>query len=51
MSLKVKTRLTTEDSIEDLSLLPPRRTFLRSEDIKMMEVACVFVIYAVKSIQ
>lgn len=51
MSLKIKTRLTTEDSIEDLSLLHPRRTFLRSEDIKMMEVACVLVINEVKSTQ
>lgn len=51
MSLKVKTRLTTEDSIEDLSLLHPRRTFLRSEDIKIMEVASVPTINAVKSTQ
>ena len=51
MSLKVKMRLTMEDSIEDLSLLLPRRTFLRSKDIKMMEVACVFIINAVKTTQ
>ena len=40
-----------EDSIEDLRLLHPRRTFLRSEDIKMMEVACVLIINAVKTTQ
>ena len=51
MSLKEKTRLTTEDSIEDLSLLHPRRTFLRSEDIKIMEVERVLIINAVKSTQ
>ena len=51
MSLKIKTRLTMEDSIEDLSLLHPRQTFLRSEDIKTMEVARVLIINAVKSTQ